>query len=164
MRDVLEAIEGEYRRYKRLAESTFEQLSAEELAQVPAAEGNSVAMLVWHLAGNLKSRFTAFLTSDGEKPWRQRDSEFEERSVAHEALLQKWNEGWSVLFEALQELTDADLSKQVAIRGEALSVRAALLRSVTHTSYHVGQIVLLGKSLRGGGWRSLSIPRSPRKA
>lgn len=164
MREMLESIEGEYRRYRRLAESTFEQLAVEQLAHVPAAEGNSVAMVVWHISGNLKSRFTDFLTSDGEKPWRQRESEFEERAVTHDELRQKWDEGWSVLFGTLQQLTDADLSKQATIRGEALTVRAALLRSVTHTSYHVGQVVLLGKSLRGAGWRSLSIPRGPRRS
>jgi uncharacterized damage-inducible protein DinB len=160
MREMLEAIEGEYRRYKRLGESAFEQLTAEDLAYVPAAEGNSVAMIVWHVSGNLKSRFTDFLTSDGEKPWRQRDSEFEERTVTPEELRRKWDDGWSVLFAALEPLTDADLQRQVSIRGETLPVRDALLRSVTHTSHHVGQIVLLGKSRRGAAWRTLSIPKS----
>jgi len=164
VREVLEAVEGEYRRYKGLAEATFDRLTPAELAHVPAAEGNSVAMLVWHISGNLKSRFTAFLTSDGEKPWRQRESEFDERQVSLVELRRKWDEGWDVLFGSLSQLSDADLSKQVSIRGEALSVRAALFRSVTHTSYHVGQIVLLGKSLRGSAWRSLSIPRARRGA
>ncbi len=164
MREVLEAIEAEYRRHKGLAEATFDRLTTSELAHVPAAEGNSVAILVWHISGNLKSRFTEFLSSDGEKSWRQRESEFEDRQVSHEQLRQKWDEGWSVLFASLSQLADADLSKQVQIRGEVLSVRAALLRSVTHASYHVGQIVLLGKSLRGASWASLTIPRSPRGA
>ncbi len=160
MREILESIEAEYRRYKGLAEATFEQLTVEQLAHVLAAGGNSVAILAWHISGNLKSRFTEFLTSDGEKPWRQRESEFDERQVTHAELRQKWDEGWGVLFAALQQLSDADLSKRVTIRGEWLAVRAALHRSLAHTSYHVGQIVLLGKSLRGAAWHTLSIPRA----
>ena len=159
MREILESIEVEYRRYRGLAEATFEQLTADQLAHVPGAGGNSVAILVWHISGNLKSRFTEFLTTDGEKPWRQRESEFDARQVTHAELRQKWDEGWAVLLAALQQLSDADLSKQVTIRGESLTVRAALHRSLAHTSYHVGQIVLLGKSIRGVAWRTLSIPR-----
>jgi hypothetical protein len=163
MRDILESIEREYRRYKGLAEATFEQLNAGQLARVAGAAGNSVITLVWHISGNLKSRFRDFLTTDGEKPWRQRETEFEERAVTPAELRQKWEEGWAVLFAALQTLKDADLGATVTIRGEALPVRDALHRSLAHTSYHVGQIVFLGKSLRGEEWRSLSIPR-PRRA
>lgn len=164
MRELIGSIEHEYRRYKTYAESTFDQLSDEQLAHVPAAEGNSVALLVWHIAGNLKSRFTDFLTSDGEKPWRQRESEFEAREVSHDQLRQKWNEGWAVLLGTLGQLSDADLGKRVVIRGESLAVHEALHRSLAHTSSHVGQIILLGKTLRGTEWRSLTIPRSKKKA
>ncbi len=164
MREILESIEAEYRRYKGLAEGTFEQLAADELGRVLAGEGNSVAILVWHISGNLKSRFTDFLTSDGEKPWRQRESEFDERDVTHAELRQKWDDGWAALFATLRTLSDADLPKRVVIRGEEWSVGAALHRSLAHTVYHVGQIVLLVKSLRGAAWRNLSVPRSRARA
>jgi hypothetical protein len=159
VREIIGSLEHEYRRYKSYAEGTFDQLSADQLAHIPAAEGNSVAVLVWHIAGNLKSRFTDFLTSDGEKAWRRRESEFEDRHVGHEQLRQKWDEGWAVLFATLGQLSDADLGKRIVIRGESLPVHAALHRSLAHTSSHVGQIILLGKTLRGADWRSLSIPR-----
>jgi hypothetical protein len=161
VRDVIGSIEREYRRYKGYAEATFGQLSDAQLSHVPAAEGNSIAILVWHVAGNLKSRFTDFLTSDGEKPWRQRESEFDDRRVTHDQLRQKWDEGWDVLFAALGKLTDDELGKMVTIRGEALAVHEALHRSLAHTSSHVGQIILLGKTMRGAEWRSLTIPRTP---
>jgi uncharacterized damage-inducible protein DinB len=164
MRELIGSIEQEYRRYKGYAERTFDQLSDDQLAQVPAAEGNSVAILVWHVAGNLKSRFTDFLTTDGEKPWRQRESEFEERHVGRDQLLTKWNEGWAVLFAALSQLSDADLGKRVTIRGEPGAVHEALHRSLAHTSSHVGQIVLLGKTLRAAQWRTLTIPKASRPA
>jgi hypothetical protein len=159
MRDVLTSIEHEYQRYKRLAEGAFAQVSEAELSECPAPDGNSIAMVAWHISGNLKSRFTDFLTSDGEKPWRERESEFEERTVTSGELKSKWESGWTVLFEALSGLDDASLSRSVTIRGEKLSVVQALHRSVAHTSYHVGQIVLLAKSFRGEHWRSLSIPK-----
>jgi hypothetical protein len=164
MRELVGSIEREYLRYKGYAEATFVQLADDQLALVPAAEGNSVAILVWHVSGNLKSRFTDFLTTDGEKPWRERDSEFEERQVSQEELRQKWDEGWTVLLETLARLSDADLGKRIAIRGESLAVHEALHRSLAHTASHVGQIVLLAKSLRGSEWRTLTIPRTPRAA
>ncbi len=162
MREIVESLEKEYRRYKSLAERTFEQLAAEQLTFVPAVESNSVAVVAWHISGNLKSRFTDFLTTDGEKPWRDRESEFDARRVGHDDLRRKWEDGWSVLFAALGDLSDADLGKRVSIRGESLAVHAALHRSLAHTANHVGQIVMLGKMLRAGEWRSLSIPR-PRR-
>ena len=164
MRELVGSIEREYLRYKGYAEATFVQLADDQLALVPAAEGNSVAILVWHVSGNLKSRFTDFLTTDGEKPWRERDSEFEERQVSQEQLRQKWDEGWTVLLETLARLSDADLGKRIAIRGESLAVHEALHRSLAHTASHVGQIVLLGKNLRGAAWRTLTLPRAPRAA
>ncbi len=162
MREIVESLEKEYRRYKGLAERTFEQLTSEQLAHVPAVESNSVAVIAWHISGNLKSRFTDFLSTDGEKPWRDRESEFDARQVGPDELRRKWEDGWSVLFAALEGLSDEDLRKQVLIRGEGLTVHAALHRSLAHTANHAGQIVLLGKMLRGGEWRSLSIPRQRR--
>ena len=164
-RDVLTSIESEYRRSKALGERAMEQLETEQLC-TSSAHGASVATLVWHIAGNLKSRFTDFLTSDGEKPWRNRESEFEERLATLEELMAKWEDGWSALFEALAGLGDEDLSRQVTIREEPRSVIAALHRSLAHTSSHVGQIIYVAKMLKGEEWTYLSIPpggsRAPR--
>jgi hypothetical protein len=159
MRDVISSIEGEWRRYKALGEGALRQLRDEELGKSGTGEGNSVATIVWHIAGNLKSRFTDFLISDGEKPWRNRDSEFQPRSnVTRAELLEQWDGGWSTLFGALKPLTDEDLSGIVTIRGEKFRVHEALHRLLAHTSYHVGQIVYLAKSFRGSEWNPLSIP------
>jgi hypothetical protein len=159
MRELVESIQGEYRRYKKLAEGAIQQLRDEDLSVVGPGEANSVAIVVWHISGNLKSRFTDFLTSDGEKPWRHRDEEFDQRSVTSAELKNKWNDGWDVLFSTLDSLTDNDLHRVVTIRGEQLKVHEALNRSVTHTAYHVGQIVHITKTLRGSDWKTLTIPR-----
>lgn len=159
MRDVVGAIEAEYWRYKVLGEATLAQLDDDALCRVPAQESNSVAVVLWHVAGNLESRFTDFLTSDGEKPWRDRDVEFEDRVVSRADALAKWDRGWGVVLDTLRSLSDDDLSRQVTVRGQSLSVAEALARSLAHTAYHVGQIVFLGKMWRGTGWTCLSIPR-----
>jgi len=161
-RTVVASIEGEYRRYKSLGENAVNQLPDAQLADA-AGSSNSIAIIVWHLAGNLTSRFTDFLTSDGEKLWRDRDSEFLARQVTRAELQAKWEDGWRVLFAALSALTDADLAKTVTIRGQPHTVAEALHRSLAHASYHVGQIVFVAKALRGADWRYLSIPpgRSP---
>jgi len=158
MREIVGSIEGEYRRYKTLGEGAIEQLSDEQLSLASSSAGNSVAMLVWHISGNLTSRFTDFLESDGEKPWRDRETEFLRRTVSRSELREKWETGWTVLFRSLAELDDEGLHAVVKIRGVPLSVHEALHRSLAHTSYHVGQIVFLGKAFRGGEWRYLSIP------
>jgi len=157
MRIVIEAIAGEYRRYKSLVEKALAQLSDDQLHE-RAGDGNSVATLMQHLGGNLQSRFTDFLTADGEKPWRDRESEFEARRVSREELIEGWEKGWSVLFGTLDTLTDAQLDATVTIRGVGLSVIEALTRSLSHAAYHSGQIVLLAKTMRGEGWKYLSIP------
>jgi uncharacterized damage-inducible protein DinB len=157
VRESISSFEAEYGRYKALGEGAFRQLDAAELTI--AAGGNSVATLVWHIAGNLTSRFTDFLTTDGEKPWRDRESEFDERPVTQDELLKKWNGGWDVLFASLAALSDADLRRQVTIREQPLRVEEALHRSLAHTAYHVGQIVFIARSFRGEAWESLSIPR-----
>ena len=159
MRQIVSSIEGEWRRYKVLGEGALRQLRDEELGTSGLSNGNSVAVIVWHIAGNLKSRFTDFLISDGEKPWRDRDAEFQPRSsVTRAELFEKWNDGWSTLFSALDPLTDEDLSRAVMIRGEKFLVHEALHRLLAHTSYHVGQIVYLAKSFRGDEWNCLTIP------
>ena len=154
---LIASIEAEYRRYKALAEGAFDQLTDPQLVTAAGAS-NSIATIVWHVAGNLKSRFTDFLTSDGEKSWRDRDSEFLARDVTRAGLQTKWDDGWRVLFAALSDLTDADLERTVTIRGQPHTVAAALHRSVAHASYHVGQIVYVAKALRGADWLYLSIP------
>ena len=158
MRTMIEALNAEFVRYKHLGDKTFTQLGADELSVPPPGGGNSIATICWHVSGNLRSRFTDFLTSDGEKPWRQRDEEFEARDVTKEALLEKWEQGWAALLGALDELKDEHLDGSVVIRGVSLTVREALLRSLAHVSYHVGQIVYAGKMIRGGAWTYLSIP------
>ena len=157
-RHVIDSIEAEYRRYKSLGEKTIDQLSREELVVRGSPESLSIATIVWHIAGNLQSRFTDFLTSDGEKPWRRRESEFEERAAGRDELVEKWEAGWSTLFDALEPLTDADLDRSISIRDVPLTVCEALHRSLAHASYHVGQMTYIGKMLRGEEWMYLSIP------
>ena len=157
MRALIASLEAEYHRYKTLGENAVIQLPEAQLADA-AGSSNSIATIVWHLAGNLTSRFTDFLTSDGEKPWRDRDSEFLARQVKRKELQAKWEDGWRVLFAALSALTDADLAKTVTIRGQPHTVAEALHRSLAHTSYHVGQIVFVAKARRGADWRYLTIP------
>jgi hypothetical protein len=158
MRDVIEAIEGEYRRYRSLGERTMDQLNGGELSTRPSEESLSIATIAWHVSGNLESRFTDFLTSDGEKPWRQRDDEFAVRTVSKEELLEKWARGWEVVEGTLAGLDDDDLARTITIRGVEHTVVEALERSLAHTAYHVGQITFLGKMLAGDGWTYLSIP------
>ena len=158
MRFVIESITGEYTRYKALAEGALSQLTDDQLVAPAPGGGNSIATICWHLGGNLRSRFTDFLTTDGEKPWRRREEEFQARLVTMGELLRHWDAGWSVLFAALAELSDADLSRTVTIRGQAFRVDEALLRSLAHASYHVGQVVYAARALRGADWRFLSIP------
>jgi uncharacterized damage-inducible protein DinB len=156
---VVDSIRAEYLRYKKLAEAAIDQASDEQLSAAASADSNSIAAVCWHISGNLKSRFTDFLTADGEKPWRNRDEEFELRQVTRAELRAKWEDGWSVLLAALAELDDEALSREVKIRGQAVSVLDALHRSLAHTSYHVGQIVFIAKAGAGAKWTSLSIPK-----
>lgn len=158
MESVLTSITAEYQRYKALAEGAIGQITDVQVSQTLTGDGNSIAVLMWHLAGNLTSRFTDFLTSDGEKPWRDRDSEFLPRHVTRAELMQKWEHGWNTLFHVLDTLTDDQLAQSVVIRGRSLRVHRALHRSLAHASYHVGQIVYIARALRGPSWRFLSIP------
>jgi hypothetical protein len=158
-RDLVASLEREYRRYKGYAERSFAQVTEAQLAAPLGEGGNSIAVIVWHVSGNLRSRFTDFLASDGEKPWRDRDSEFDDRGPSREELLRKWEEGWAVLFATLASLSDADLGRTISIREERMAVHEALHRSLAHTASHVGQIVLAAKALRGADWETLTIPR-----
>ena len=145
--------------YKLLGEKTFAQLTDEELFHQHNDDTNSVATIVKHLWGNMRSRWTDFLTSDGEKAWRDREAEFDNDVRTREAMLAKWEEGWACLFGALEPLTDADLGRIIHIRNEGHTVLEAINRQLAHYPYHVGQIVHIGKMLRGDAWQSLSIPR-----
>jgi hypothetical protein len=150
---------GVFRYYKRLAEGAIAQVSDEELYRSLDPEMNSIALIVKHMAGNMCSRWSDFLTSDGEKPDRNRDCEFELPPQGREAVLELWERGWETLFGALEPLTDADLARTVTIRGEAHSVMQAINRQLAHYPYHCGQIVFLAKHLRHENWHSLSVPR-----
>ena len=158
MRNIIDSIRGEYLRYKALAEAAIDQLDDAALSADGPGGGNSIAVICWHVAGNLRSRFTDFLTTDGEKPWRQREEEFRARTVGRPELLTKWEEGWQPLLDTLDKLSDSDLTRTITIRGQPLRVDEALHRSLAHLSYHVGQIVYLAKSFRGKDWKYLSIP------
>ncbi|HEU5219938.1 MAG TPA: DUF1572 family protein [Gemmatimonadales bacterium] len=158
MNTLIKSLEAEYRRYKVLAEGALSQVPEAELSMPGPNDGNSLAVICWHVAGNLQSRFTDFLTSDGEKPWRRREEEFQARSVSRATLTTKWDAGWQALFGALEALTDDHLDSTVTIRQQPLAVHEALHRSLAHVSYHVGQIVYLAHARRGTEWRYLSIP------
>lgn len=149
----------EFARYRRIGEKAIDQAPDDALNKVLGADNNSIAIIVRHISGNFASRFTDFLTSDGEKPWRDRDSEFESREYDREEVERLWSRGWQVLESTLSELTDDHLQKEVVIRGQSLTVHAALCRSVAHVAHHVGQIVLLARILTGENWRWISIPK-----
>jgi len=146
--------------YKKLAEGAMEQVTDDQLFATLDEEMNSIAIIVKHMAGNMRSRWTDFLTSDGEKPNRNRDSEFVEPPNTRAALMQIWNEGWQRVFDALEPLSDSDLEREVTIRGEPHSVMQAINRQLGHYAYHSGQIVFLAKHFKASDWKSLSVPRN----
>lgn len=148
-----------FRYYKGLVDRALAQLSDEQLLLTPDPESNSIAIIVKHLAGNMQSRWPDFLTSDGEKPGRDRDAEFENPPATRESLLALWEEGWRCVFTALEPLSDADLARTVTVRGEPHSVMQCINRQLAHYSFHCGQIVFLAKHLRGTQWQCLTIPR-----
>jgi len=156
----LEEIRRQLRGYKRLAEGAIAQLRDADLLVTLDTESNSVAVLVKHLAGNMRSRFTDFLTTDGEKPDRHRDQEFELNSETTRAdVMRWWEEGWNIVFTTLDSLTPEDLTRTVTIRGEPHTVLQALNRALAHYAQHIGQIVFLSKHLRSSDWKTLSIAR-----
>lgn len=148
-----------FRNYKKLAERAIEQVSEEEFFAMIDAEANSIAVIVKHIAGNLHSRWRDFLTSDGEKPDRDRDAEFELIEDSRESLMEFWETGWQTLFDNIEPLTEEDFSRTITIRGEPHSVVEAINRQLTHYSYHIGQIVFLAKHLKSSEWKTLSVPK-----
>jgi Protein of unknown function (DUF1572) len=156
----LEDAIGVFQYYKRLADASISRLSDQQVYEVMDSEMNCIALIMKHLAGNMRSRWVDFLTTDGEKAGRNRDQEFCEAPGSREALLELWEDGWQTLFTALSELSEDDLTRTVTIRGEAHSVMQAVNRQLAHYPYHCGQIVFLAKHLRSADWESLSVPRN----
>lgn len=157
--NYIEAAKKQFLSYKEIAEKTFLQLSDDQLAYQCNEESNSIAMIVHHMWGNMRSRWTDFLTTDGEKSWRQRDAEFEPWIADRLTLVKTWEEGWDYLFNALDSLTTDDLAKVVTIRNQKHTVIDAINRQLAHYPYHIGQIVYIGKMLVDKDWESLSIPK-----
>src|SRR3954447_23749989 len=155
---VLHALIDELRKTKRTAERAFGQLEDEDFFFRLSPRQNSIAVIVKHLSGNMLSRWTDFLASDGEKPGRDRVSEFIEELVPRGKVMEGWEKGWGAVFAALEPLTDADLARTVTIRGEAHTVVQAAVRQVAHYAYHVGQILLIAKHLRGEQWEYITVP------
>lgn len=155
----LQSANKRFREYKTLSDKTLAQLSDAQLHAQPNPTSNSIAIIMQHLSGNMQSRWTNFLTEDGEKPTRNRDAEFEPMSQSKETLLQLWEAGWNILVDTFNTLTEADLLKTITIRTQPLNVVDAINRQLTHVSYHVGQMVFLGKWLLQENWQTLSIPK-----
>jgi hypothetical protein len=149
-----------FRYYKKLGERAMEQVADEQLFETLDHEANSIAIIVKHIVGNMRSRWVDFLTTDGEKATRNRDGEFADPQATRAALVAEWEEGWACLFGAIEPLTDADLMRKVTIRGEAHSVMQSINRQLAHYPHHVGQIVLLAKHFACDRWQSLSVPRN----
>lgn len=157
--DYLESVKKQFEYYKMLGDKTIAQLPEPTLFWQYNEESNSIAIIVNHLSGNMLSRWTDFMTSDGEKVWRDRDTEFENDIKSKEELLTKWTEGWECLFKALNDIKEDDLSKIIYIRNMGHTVTEAINRQLAHYSYHIGQLVFIGKMVCNENWRSLSIPR-----
>lgn len=157
--NFLQNVISRFHEYKGLAEKAMAQLSDESLIHDVADGNNSIVVIVKHLRGNMLSRWTNFLTEDGEKPWRRREEEFVHEHLTREKLMLLWEEGWAQMFDTLESLTEADLSRTIHIRGAAMNAMEAIIRQVMHYSYHVGQIILLCRQELGDDWKSLSIPR-----
>lgn len=145
--------------YKDLGDKTFEQLNEWDFHYQPNDESNSIAVIIQHMAGNMLSRWTNFLTEDGEKEWRKRDEEFEIHTYTKQQLLELWEKGWQCFFDALESLKKKDLKKTVHIRKEPLTVIDAINRQLAHYPYHVGQIIFLARIIKNKSWKNLSIPR-----
>jgi hypothetical protein len=157
--NYLDSAKAEFLKLKAMGDKTFAQLAAEDFHYKPDAEANSIALIIQHLSGNMISRWTDFLTTDGEKPNRNRDQEFEDKDQDKEAILLSWEAGWKVFIDTLNALHADDMLKEVTIRGEKHSVIQALNRQLTHYGYHIGQIVYLAKHIRSSDWQTLSIAK-----
>jgi hypothetical protein len=157
--NFIESARKQFMQARTLGEKSMEQVPDDKISWQYNPESNSIATIVKHMAGNMLSRFTDFFTSDGEKPWRNRDGEFENEILTREQLMHRWNEGWNCVFGMLDALTPEDLARIVRIRNEEHSVMEAINRQLTHYAYHVGQIVFISKMVAASHWKSLSIPR-----
>ena len=164
MNNYLESAIKQFAYYKSLGDRTFEQLSEEQLHWQYNDDSNSIAILVMHLVGNMLSRWTNFLTEDGEKEWRERDEEFVDTNTSKSTIIQAWEKGWNCLFDALNPLSPGDLDRIVYIRNQGHTVTEAINRQLCHYAYHVGQLVYVAKLQIGTDWESLSIPRNQSKA
>ncbi len=164
MNSYLDSIHKQFSYYKSLGDKTFEQLSFEELQRTIVPETNSITILVKHIVGNMLSRWTNFLTEDGEKTWRQRDNEFIDTYNTKEEMIANWETSWDCLFNAIEPIKDSQLDSIIYIRNQGHTVSEAINRQLAHYAYHVGQIVLLGTQLKGEEWQSLSIPKGKSKS
>ena len=163
MTSYLQSTLKQFKYYKSLGDKTFAQLPFDELKRKVAEDSNSIAIIVKHMAGNMMSRWTNFLTEDGEKTWRNRDDEFIDSFIDKNELIEIWNKGWHCLFNALETISDDDLNQIIYIRNQGHTVTEAINRQMMHYAYHVGQIVLLGKIIKGKDWQSLSISKGKSK-
>lgn len=159
-KDFLNTAISRMKYYKDLGEKTFEQLEEKDFHFKPSSESNSIAVIVQHLAGNMLSRFTNFLTKDGEKDWRQRDDEFEMHDYSKQQVLDTWQKGWACVLSTLESLDETDLGKIVFIRKEPLTVIDAINRQLAHYPYHIGQIVYIARLIKNENWKNLSIPKN----
>ncbi|VAV83535.1 hypothetical protein MNBD_BACTEROID02-1668 [hydrothermal vent metagenome] len=159
MSSYLNSIKKQFGYYKLLGDKTFEQLNDQDIHWQLNEDSNSVSIIVKHIVGNLLSRWTNFLTEDGEKQWRERDQEFEDTYLNKEALIAAWEKGWQCLFNALESLTNKDLEHIIYIRNQGHTVTEAINRQLSHYAYHIGQIVFVGKMIKNENWKSLSVPK-----
>ena len=164
MNSYLPSIKKQFEYYKNLGDKTFSQLSEKEMFQQLNDESNSVAIIIKHIVGNMLSRWTNFLTEDGEKSWRNRDGEFKKTYKTKEEILLDWEKGWECLFNAINPLEEKDLENIIFIRNQGHSIIEAINRQLCHYSYHIGQIVFIGTLVKGEKWESLSIPKNASKA
>ncbi|MDN4164460.1 DinB family protein [Cytophagales bacterium LB-30] len=149
----------QFEQYKKMGDSAINQVPEEMMSWQPGEQSNSLAVIVHHMSGNMRSRWTNFLTEDGEKPWRQRDEEFEEDERSKAEVMAAWESGWKVVFDTLNSLKEEDLSKTINIRAQGLTVVEAINRQLTHYASHVGQMIYLAKLICGENWKTLSIPK-----
>lgn len=159
MSSYLNSIKKQFEYYKLLGDKTFEQLNNQEIHWQLNEDSNSVSIIVKHIVGNMLSRWTNFLTEDGEKEWRKRDQEFEDTYQNKEALITAWKKGWQCLFDAILPLTENDLERIIYIRNQGHTVTEAINRQLSHNAYHIGQVVFIGKMIKGENWQSLSVPK-----
>lgn len=163
-KEYLSIVTQQFRHFKERAEKAFKQLSEEELHWKPSEESNNIAIIIKHISGNMHSRWVDFLTADGEKPYRNRDSEFVDDMEPQEQLMNIWEDGWKLLFHTLENFQPEDLHKTVTLRQQPLSVLQAIQTEVAHISYHLGQILYIGKQLKDKDWMILSIPKNGSEA